>query len=1262
MIRDRFGLAKLARNPRQAKQFNRRKLASEAAVTARSAQKPVVTYPETLPVVHRLEDLKTAIAKHQVVIVAGETGSGKTTQLPKLCLEMGRGVFGLIGHTQPRRVAARTVAARLADELNCELGQSVGFQIRFGDQTSDQTLIKVMTDGILLAETQTDRFLEQYDTLIIDEAHERSLNIDFLLGYIKRILPKRPDLKVIITSATIDLERFSTHFSKAPVVEVSGRTYPVEVRYRPLDAAPEEDVDSAVHRGILSALDEIKALEKQHRQPGGVLIFLAGEREIREVAQLLRRKWPVAAEILPLYSRLTAREQNRVFTDLNQLRVVLATNVAETSLTVPGIRYVIDPGTARISRYSVTSKIQRLPVEPISKASADQRKGRCGRISDGVCFRLYDETDFLNRPDFTTPEILRTNLAAVLLQMLRLRLGDPAKFPFIERPEQRQLSDGFQLLTELQAIDQERKLTRIGRDLADFPVDLRLARALVEANRFGCLKEVLVIASGLSVQDPRERPISAQEKADNLHRVWQHGQSDFMDLVNLWEGYEAERQSRTQGDLRRYCRSQFLSFIRMREWRDIHTQLLVVCREKRFRINRTASEYQQIHRSLLPGYLGQVAERTDKGDYAGARNRRYHIFPGSSVFKRRPKWLMAASLVETSRLFARTNCEIEPEWVEQAAAHLVKRRYFEPFFDVKRGQVLCFEEVSLFGVVLVKRRQTDYANIDPEGARSLFIHEALVEQQSARKFGFLTKNRQLIDEIERLESKSRKRDLLIDHKRLYAFYDEALPQTVVCEIDLAAALKSDRSLSQKLQLTRSFLLQKDVAVSEAMYPDALSVGDNALPLNYAFDPAAADDGVSMDVPLALLNQVSSEQLDWLVPGLLPEKCLALIRSLPKALRKNFVPAPVYADKALAALDKEQGSLRAALADRLFRLSGVRVEASDFQVEALDKHLSIQVRIIDDQGRVLATGRNLETLFQQFKGTAAAKPMQHALRRQQITGWDIGSLPELVTTEEGGIRIKGYPALVDRGQHVDIEIFEDAQKAVAAHEKGVTTLLMLTLSDQVKYLRRQIPGIKALALQYAARGDSQRLLDSLIRAVFRHTLVDGKPPVRALSEFEACIAGRGQLFDHGQRLIAAMTEALTLATKVELRLSQMSAPVQGPSKRDMAKQLSWMLRDGFADEAEAEDLLSYPRYLRALDYRCDKLAGNLPREQAQLEKVLQFEQRLAALGEVSGSEVNAFQWLLQEYRVSLFAQPVGTRVPVSEKRLERAWQDLQACLS
>ncbi len=1262
LIRDRFSLAKLASNPSQAKQFEKRKARSEAAVQARLSAMPDIRYPEILPVVARLEDLKAAIGQHQVVIVAGETGSGKTTQLPKMCLALGRGVLGTIGHTQPRRVAARTVAARLAEELAVPMGEQVGFQIRFGDQTSDRTLIKVMTDGILLAETQSDRFLEQYDTLIIDEAHERSLNIDFLLGYIKRILPKRPDLKVIITSATIDLERFSKHFHDAPVIEVSGRTYPVEVRYRPMTERPtEEDAEVGLQLGILEALNEVMSLERGHRSPGGVLIFLAGEREIRDVALLLRRKWGVPAEILPLYARLSAKEQNRVFSPLRQTRVVLTTNVAETSLTVPGIRYVIDPGMARISRYSVTSKIQRLPIEAISRASADQRKGRCGRISDGVCFRLYSEEDFLGRPEFTTPEILRTNLAAVLLQMMKLKLGDPAKFPFIERPEQRQLSDGFQLLTELQAIDGERKLTRIGRDLADFPVDLRLARTLVEANRFSCLKEVLIIVSGLSVQDPKERPADATQKADEAHAQWRHGQSDFMDLVKLWDGFEEKRQASTQGELRKFCRSQFLSYMRMRDWREIHTQLLLICREKKFRINRGESDYEQVHRALLPGYLGQVAERTDKGDYAGARNRRYHIFPASSLFKRRPKWLMAAALVETSRLFARTNCEIEPEWVESAAEHLVKRRYFEPHFDLMRGQVLCFEEVSLFGVVLVKRRQTDYSNIDPSAARDLFIQDALVMRQLVERFKFLRQNEMLIDEIEALESKSRKRDLLVDHRRLFEFYDEALPKTVASEIDLTEALKTDRALGQRLLLTREFLLQRDAEISESLYPDALSVGNNALPLQYAFDPAAVDDGVSIDVPISLLNQVSSEKLDWLVPGLLPEKCLALIKSLPKALRKNFVPAPEFAEKALTGLDQAKGSLRAALADRLFRMTGVAVAESDFQIDGLDKHLSIQVRVVDADGKVLGSGRNLAELFQQFKTRAPDIQRTHALARTGITAWDFEDLPKAVTSQEGAIQIKGYPALVDRKDHVDIVVFEDAVGAERQHVKGVARLLALSLPDQRRFLQKQLTGFKALALQYAARGDAQQLQADLIDAIFRHTLVDEQPPIRDAATFKDRLQGRGQLFDQGQRMVAAIADALKTATRIEILLTKLTTPPLQPIRKDIETQLQWLFRAGFVREIESQWLLSYARYLKGIDYRLDKLQGNLARENENLAKVVRFQQRLTLMDAPQRSRASEFEWLLQEYRVSLFAQPVGTRLPVSEKRLEKAWSELESAL-
>ncbi len=1266
MIRDRFALRKLAGDNKASKQFEKRLARSSAMASSRRSLAPKIQYPETLPVVARLDDLKAVIAQHQVIIVAGETGSGKTTQLPKICLELGRGVQGLIGHTQPRRVAARSVAQRLSDELAVDLGGEVGFQIRFGDRTSEKTLIKVMTDGILLAETQTDRFLEQYDTLIIDEAHERSLNIDFLLGYIRRILPKRPDLKVIITSATIDVDRFSEHFFDAPVISVMGRTYPVEVRYRPPEVVRSEqrrddhrdETLEDVYQAMLSALDEIAGLERAHGSPGGVLIFLPGEREIREVALLLRKRWKVPAEVLPLYSRLSSAEQNKVFSALTQTRVVLATNVAETSLTVPGIRYVIDTGTARISRYSVTSKVQRLPVESIARASADQRKGRCGRISNGVCFRLYSEDDFNGRPEFTTPEILRTNLAAVLLQMLQLRLGDPAKFPFIERPEQRQISDGFQLLKELMATDDARRLTRTGRDLLAFPVDLRLARALVEANRFGCLKEVLIIVSALSIQDPRERPADAQQKADEAHRHWQHGQSDFMDFVALWDAYEEQRQTLSQGALRRYCRTHFLSYLRMREWRDIHTQLVLVCRERKYRINRGESDYEQIHRALLSGYLGQISERTSKGDYQGARNRRFHIFPGSNLFKKGPRWLMASALVETSRLYARMVCAIEPEWVEAAAGHLVKRRHFEPYFDAGRGQVLCFEEVSLFGVVLVKRRKTDYSTLDAVGARAIFIQEALVMEQLAGSHKFLKRNAQMIAEVEQLESKRRKRDLLVDHQRLTAFYEKHLPESVLSEIELAAAIKADRMLSQRLHLTKDDLLQREVEVSGEMYPDEISVGDNALRLHYAFDPAGSDDGISVDVPVALLNQVSQEKLDWLVPGLLPEKCLALIKSLPKSIRKNFVPAPEYASRALEGLDPDQGSLRAALADRLFRMTGMKVSEADFQTESLDKHLSILVRVVDDAGQVLDVGRNLDLLFEKFKSIRPQTATLHSITRAGIKRWDFQDLPVEVTSRQGNIQVKGYPALVDQGDHVDIKVFDEVAEAERAQIQGLTRLVSLTLSDQRRYLERQLTGLSALALQFAARGDAQRLKQDVLDAIFRVTLIEEQPDLRDEDAFKARLEGRGGLFESGEKICAALLEALRLATGIEGALSSLVSPAQGRPLEDIRRQLDWLFRPGFVASASSPWLLSYPRYLKAIAYRIDKLPGNLNKETDNLAQLALFESRLESLPAGVRAQASSFEWLLQEYRISLFAQPIGTRVPVSVKRLEKAWSEFE----
>lgn len=1261
MIRDRFRLNRQWKQHGGSKDLDTRLGKSVALADQRKKNTPTVEYPDLLPVSDRVDDIKKALLDHQVIILAGETGSGKTTQIPKICLDMGRGIYGTIGHTQPRRVAVRTVAARLAEELNVNLGQQVGYQIRFSDRSEAGSQIKVMTDGVLLAETQHDRFLERYDTLIIDEAHERSLNIDFLLGYIKRILPKRPDLKVIITSATIDVDRFSSHFNHAPVIEVSGRTYPVEVHYRPLlEREKLKDLDEPVYQGVLNALDEIRTLERSQGSPGGILIFLSGEREIRELTSLIKRYGRFKGELLPLYGRLSNREQNQVFAPVLQSRIVLATNVAETSLTVPGIRYVIDTGLARISRYSVHSKVQRLPIEPISRASADQRKGRCGRVSAGVCFRLYSEEDFQSRPEFTTPEILRTNLAAVLLQMLKLNLGEAARFPFLERPEQRQINDGFLLLRELAAVDDQRALSKAGRQIAEFPIDLRLARIILEARRFGCLTEILVIISALSIQDPRERPLEAQQKADLRHKAWQHEQSDFLDYWNLWCEYEALRQTSTQGQLRRYCRENFLSFLRMREWRDIHTQLMIVCRQQGFRFNQEAADYSSIHRAILAGFLGQIAQKSLTAGYIGARNRQCHVFPASSQFKRQRKWIVAANLVETSRLFARTVAEIDVSWIEPAAEHLIKRRYFEPYFSESRGQVLCHEEITLYGLVIQKKRLTDYAQVNPAEAREIFISEALVSRKLEGDFAFLKANLALIEEIEVLESKSRKRDLLVDHKVLFEFYDKALPQAVSTAIDLTRILKEQPSLPKQLLLTQDKLLQRQIEVSEELYPDSMKIGSNELKLEYQFKPSEATDGVSVDVPVRLLRQVSRHELDWLIPGLLREKCLALIKSLPKSLRKNFVPAPKYADLALENLEADGRSLHEALADKLFRLSGVRIQVADFNPQRLDQYLAMLIRILDDDGKILGTGRDLDVLIKQYAPAETGsldRSLPNELEQSGLTDWSFGELPEELVLEQGGVRIHAYPALVDQKDAVAIQIFDRKIDADFAHDQGSLRLLMLRLQDHQKYLRRNIENFDRLALFYATRGSKQALLEELVEAVFRMTLVEGHPSIRDLQSFEDRLGLRQNLAETANRVALLLLDALERTNAIEAGFSRLKGTQWLNVVEDLRAQINFLFRAGFLKGSSLHWLSQYTRYLKGIKYRMEKLDGNVKRDELGIGRVRLFEDRLEALETVDHQQKLQFNWLLQEYRVSVFAQNLGTIVPVSEKRLEKAWQVL-----
>ena len=942
--------------------------ASKALYQARQERMPTITYDDSLPVSARRDEIIKAIQENQIVIIAGETGSGKTTQLPKMCLEAGRGLTGQIGHTQPRRIAARSVAERISDELQVKLGEAVGFQVRFTDESQEDTLIKLMTDGILLAEIQQDKFLQKYDTIIIDEAHERSLNIDFLLGYLKRITAQRPDLKVIVTSATIDVERFSRHFNDAPIIEVSGRTYPVEVRYQPLLSKSdfeELDEDQSMEQGILDAVTLLIAEEREtgYRGAGDILVFLPGEREIRETAELLRREALQGVEVLPLYARLSSSEQQRIFKPHGGRRIVLSTNVAETSLTVPGIRYVIDPGLARISRYSVRSKVQQLPIEKISQASANQRAGRCGRVAEGVCIRLYDEEDFNGRPEFTDPEIFRTNLASVILQMANLRLGAVEKFPFVEMPEKRMINDGYRALTELGALRGDR-LTTIGRQLAKLPIDPKLGRMLIAANDHHVLKEVAIIVSALSVQDPRERPQDKKTQSDQCHAVDKDENSDFMVLLNLWQRYEEQRQELSQNQLRQYCRKQFLNFMRMREWRDIHRQILIACKQLGFKeVEHEERQYDSIHRALLAGLFTQVANKMDESkEMLGCRSRKLSIFPGSMLFKRPPQWVMAAELVETSKLYARIVAKIDPQWVEDYAAPFVKRQYFDPHFERNQGRVVAFEQVSLYGLILVAKRRIDYGHVNPEDAREVFIRQALVEGGLKSKAAFYRQNAELIKSVETQEAKLRTRDILVDDEAVFAFYNERLPADVRNQKSVEYFAKRN---PDALNMTRDDLINQDVSVDEYAFPDNYSLNGVALPIDYEFAPGQQKDGATLKVPVGLLRQLTLDELGWAVPGYVKERCESLIRALPKALRRRFVPIPQFVERIYPNLSKDKGDLLEQLSLQIKRETLIDIPFTEWNADKLEGHLTLNIDVIDERGKVLGSGKNLSELQTRF---------------------------------------------------------------------------------------------------------------------------------------------------------------------------------------------------------------------------------------------------------------------------------------------------------
>ena len=1239
-------------------------------LAARAAAVPKITYPDELPISQRRDEIAEAIAGHQVVIVAGETGSGKTTQLPKICLELGRGVRGMIGHTQPRRIAARTVAERISDELDVKLGDAVGWKVRFTDDVSDRTYVKLMTDGILLAELQSDRMLRQYDTLIIDEAHERSLNIDFILGYLKRLLPRRPDLKVIITSATIDPERFSRHFggatersdqfADAPIVEVSGRTYPVEVRYRPIvdPDDPDADAERDQTQAILDAVDELSA-----EGPGDVLVFLSGEREIRDTADALTALEKPGLEILPLYARLSAGEQRRVFQRHRGRRVVLATNVAETSLTVPGIKYVIDPGFARISRYSNRLKVQRLPIEKISQASANQRKGRCGRTSDGICVRLYTEDDFDARPEFTDPEILRTNLASVILQMAAADLGDIAAFPFVEPPDRRHITDGMNLLHELGALetstkDTEPRLTPLGRKLSRLPVDPRLARMVLAADRNGCVTEVTVIAAALSIQDPRERPVDKQAQADQLHARFRDPDSDFMSYLKLWEYLTEQKRDLSANRFRRLCRAEYLNYLRVREWQDVAGQLRQMTKSLDVVPNEAPAKPEAIHRSLLAGLLSHIGLKDPvKHDYLGARNARFGIFPGSALFKKEPRWVMAAELVETTRLWGRVVARIEPEWIEPLAEHLVRRTYSEPRWEKRRGAVMASERVTLLGVPIVVDRAVNYGRIDPPVARELFIRHALVQREWESRHKFLARNASLLEEAEELEHKARRRDIVVDEETLFQFYDERVGQEVVSGRHFDTWWKKTRqSQPELLTFTRDLLVDPSIGVSEEDYPDAVRHNDIRLPLSYRFEPGEAEDGVTVQVPLPLLNRVSADGLPWQVPGMRTELVTALIRALPKPIRRNFVPVPDHVAAVLDRLSTVAEPTVDDVSDVLRDLTGVVVPPDAWRPDEVPSYLRTTFQVVEEgSAKPIVQGKDLGALKRELADRVRESLQSGAdgITRDGLTSWDFGELPRSVALRRAGQQVTAYPALVDHGATVAIRLFDNPVEQQREMTRGLRRLVLLTVPSPVKQVVRRLDNAAKLALSANPHGSVPGLLEDCLNCAADH-LIDG--PVWTADAFTSlCDKVRADLHDTLYDVLVRTRGVLTVHASVDTALARLTGKVFAASVEDMRTQRDRLVYKGFVTATGYSRLSDVERYLTAILRRVDKLSER-PARDADWTYAVQgvweaYEEARAQLGD--DPRLAEIRWMIEELRISYFAQTLKTAYPVSEKRVYRA---------
>lgn len=1231
---------------------------------------PKISYPKDLPVSQNVDLIAKAISENQVVIIAGETGSGKTTQIPKICLALGRGVDGIIGHTQPRRIAARTVATRIAEELNTKLGDSVGYKVRFNDLVSEHSHIKLMTDGILLAEMQTDRLLRQYDTLIIDEAHERSLNIDFILGYLKQILIKRPDLKVIITSATIDPEKFSQHFISpagvpAPIIEVSGRTFPVEMHYRPLnDQKSEQGDDIDVISGILNAVDELSSISH-----GDILIFLNGEREIRDTASALEKADLRHTNILPLYSRLTVQEQNRIFKPHTGRNIVLATNVAETSLTVPGIKYVIDPGTARISRYSYRTKVQRLPIEAISQASANQRAGRCGRVSSGVCIRLYSEGDFLGRPEFTDPEILRTNLATVILQMLSLDLGSINDFPFLQPPDNRNITDGVRLLEELAAIDdssQSVKLTKTGRLLAKFPIDPRLSKMILSAIDLGCIEQIFIIVSALSIQDPRERPHEKQQAADEKHNRFKNNESDFTSLLNLWQYITEQQRDLTNSQFRKLCQKDFLSYVRVREWQDIFSQLKYTLRDLDIKLSSVDAQNEQqlevVHQAILSGLLSHLGQQDENKEFKGARGSKFYVFPGSGVARKPPKWIMAAELVETSRLFARSVAKIDPLWIEPLAIHLVKRSYSEPHWEKKQGAVIAFEQVSLYGLIIVAKRKINFNQIDPITCREIFIREALVNGDSTINEKFFQDNNALVADIETLEKKARRKDFLIDEQQLVDFYSQKIPETVNCQTSFMSWWKKAKKENKTLlHFTKEFLLNESSSeLCSTQYPDTWLQGNLALPLQYHFTPGDIDDGISVVIPIGILNQVENKGFDWLIPALRYELVISLIKGLPKSLRRNFVPAPNYASACIAAMGEVDKELVVVLEKQLLRMTGVRLPENSWQGIVLPVHLTMNFKVVNNKGVLIKEGRDFDDLKAELQGKVKASIKQVAdkgIERTNIDKWDFDALPMGYEKKIANMTIKAYPALVDRNNSVSIELFEQEILAEQAMLNGVSRLILLNIPSPIKYLQNKLPNKAKLGLYFNPFGSIADLLQDCINAACQYLVTNLGDLPRDNESFERTKDHvRAEIADCVLAGAIKLEQVLSAAHEIRKKMKGNVALDVIQSHGDIKHHLEQLIFKGFVTQSGHQRLDDISRYLNAILRRLEKLPVDPNQDRLkmiEITKVTDKYQQIVAnqrKDQPLPDKLSQTRWMIEELKVSLYAQNLKTAYPISAKRI------------